>query len=51
MNNINFANPWLLLVGIVLIIIVVTSFVISVKKENRSTNNVISFIIHLIFLE
>lgn len=48
MNNINFANPWLLLVGLILLVIVTVSFIISINKDNRTTNNVISFICHII---
>ena len=48
MSNINFDNPFLLLIGIPLLLIVVIPFIISVKKENVNKHNVISFIIHTI---
>lgn len=48
MSNINFANPWLLLAGLILLVIVIVSFLVSINKDNRTTNNVISFICHII---
>ena len=48
MNNINFANPWLLLLVIPFVLICIIPFVIAVKKENKSVNNVVSFVIHIL---
>ena len=48
MSNINFANPWLLLVIIPLLAVVIISYVISVNKENRTFKNTFSFVCHII---
>lgn len=48
MNNINFDNPWLLIIGIPLLLIVIGSFVYAVRKDNRTIHNVLSFIIHIV---
>lgn len=48
MSNINFANPWLLLVGILLLIIVIVSYLIVIRKENRTRSSIISFVIHIV---
>ena len=48
MSNINFDRPILLLVLLLILAIVVISFVISINKENRTKNNTISFIIHIV---
>lgn len=47
MNNINFDNPFLLIIGIPLILITVIPYVIAIRKDNRTPNNTISFVIHL----
>ena len=48
MNNINFDNPWLLLLGIPFLLAAIIPFVIAIKKENRTVNNVVSFVIHIL---
>ena len=48
MSNINFANPWLLLLGIVFALVAIVPYVWAVKKENKTKNNFISFSCHLI---
>ena len=48
MNNINFDNPWLLLLVIPFLLICCIPFIIAVKKENKSVNNVVSFVIHIL---
>lgn len=48
MNNIKFDNPLLLIVGIALLAITIISFVIAIKKDNKTINNVISFSIHIV---
>lgn len=48
MSNINFDNPWLLLIGIPLILAAVIPFIIAINKENKTVNNVLSFINHII---
>ena len=48
MNNINFDNPWLLLLVIPFLLICCVPFIIAVKKENKSVNNVVSFVIHIL---
>lgn len=47
MNNINFANPWILLIAIPLLVMVIISYVIAIKKDNRTINNTFSFITHI----
>ena len=48
MININFDKPLLLLVLIPLLLIVIGSFIFAINKENKSTKNIISFIIHIV---
>ncbi len=48
MNNINFDRPYVLIGLLVVLILLVVSFIISVNKENKSKQNVTSFIIHII---
>ncbi len=50
MNNINFDNPWILLVGILLLALIVAAFIITIKKENKTKNNITSFILHIIIV-
>ena len=50
MNSINFDNPWLLLIGIPLLIIVLGSYLFSVRKDNRTIHNLLSFIIHIVIV-
>lgn len=48
MSNINFDNPWLLLLGIPLLLLVAIPFRIAVHKENRNAHNTLSFICHVL---
>ena len=48
MNNIYFANPYLLLLIIPIILVIVISYVVAIRKENRKINNVLSFLLHII---
>lgn len=48
MSNINFDNPWLLLLGIPLLLLVTIPFVIAVRRENRNMHNVFALCIHLL---
>lgn len=48
MNNIKFDNPLLLIVGIPLLLITIISFIIAIKKDNKTTNNVISLVCHIV---
>lgn len=48
MNNINFANPYILFLIIPIVLIIVISYFIAIRKDNRNKNNMISFIIHII---
>ena len=48
MSNINFVNPWLLIIGIPLLLIVIGSFIYTVRKENRTIHNTVSFVIHIV---
>lgn len=50
MNNINFANPWLLLIAIPLLALVIIAYIMAVKKENKTFNNTFSFITHIIIV-
>lgn len=50
MNNINFDNPWLLIIGIPLLLLVIGTFVFAVRKDNKTVHNVVSFIIHIIIV-
>ncbi len=50
MNNINFDNPYLLLLGIPLFLIVILPFIFAIKKENINVHNITSFIFHLIIV-
>lgn len=48
MSSINFDNPLLLLLLVPILLIVIGSFIWSVNKENKSVNNTISFICHIV---
>lgn len=48
MNNINFANPIILIIGAILIVMTIISFCIVIRKENRNFHNVFSFICHIL---
>lgn len=48
MNNISFADPRLLWVGLPLLLLVLVPFLISVRKGNRNLHNVGGFCCHLI---
>lgn len=50
MSNINFDNPWLLIIGIPLLLIVIGSFVFAVRKDNKTIHNILSFIIHIVIV-
>ena len=50
MSSINFDNPYLLLILVPLLAIVIISFIIAIKKENRTINNIVSFIIHIVIV-
>ena len=50
MSNINFDNPWLLIIGLPLLLIVIGSFVFAVRKDNKSIHNIVSFSIHLVIV-
>lgn len=46
MNNINFSNPWCLLVGLLLLIIVFVAFFLLIKKDGFNFHNIASLVIH-----
>lgn len=48
MNSINFANPWLLLIGLPLALVFLVPFFISVRKENRNGHNIASIVMHVV---
>ena len=50
MININFDNPYLLLLAIPLLAAVLVPYCIAIRKENRSKSVVASFILHLIMV-
>ncbi len=50
MSNINFDNPWLLLLGIPLVVLVTIPFVIAVRRENKNMHNVLAFVLHLLIV-
>lgn len=50
MNSINFDNPWLLMIGIPLLLMVIVSFIIAVRKDNKTIHNVTSFVIHILIV-
>jgi len=50
MSNINFDNPLLLLIAIPLLILVAVSFILVIRKENRTFNNIFSLICHILIV-
>ena len=48
MNNINFDNPYLLLLLIPLVLIVSIPFFIAVKKDNFNIHNIFSYVCHIV---
>lgn len=48
MSNINFDNPWLLLVAVPLIVLFTVPFLIAVRKDNRNAHNIASQIMHVV---
>lgn len=48
MSNINFDNPWLLLILVPLLLLLVVAFIVTIKKENRTFNNTFSFVCHIL---
>lgn len=48
MSSINFDNPILLLIGIPFILAAVIPFVLAIRKDNLTKNNLISFVIHIL---
>lgn len=48
MNNINFDNPWLLLIIVPLLLLIIVAYIVTIKKENRTFNNTFSFICHIL---
>ena len=50
MTSINFDNPYLLLIGIPLFLLVLVPYVLAIRKENRSKSTVISLILHTLII-
>ncbi len=48
MSNINFANPWLLLIALPLFAVVLVPFFITVRKDNVNGHNIASLCIHIV---
>ncbi len=48
MINISFANPWLLLIAIPLLVLLIIPFILAFNKDNRSKSAVSSLILHII---
>ena len=50
MTSISFDNPYLLLIGIPLFLLVFVPYLIAIRKENRSKSAVISLILHTLII-
>ncbi len=50
MININFDNPWLLIIAIPLFIAVIVPFVLAIRQENKSKSVTTSLILHLVMV-
>ena len=50
MKNINFDNPYLLLIALPLIAVITVPFIIAIRKENRDKSVIASFIMHLLIV-
>lgn len=50
MSNINFDNPWLLLLILPLMALVIVPFVIAVRKENANIHNILSLVCHVLIV-
>ncbi len=50
MTSISFDNPYLLLIGIPLLILVFVPYVIAIRKENKSKSTIISLILHTLII-
>lgn len=48
MSNINFDNPYLLLIAVPLIVLFTVPFVLAVRKDNRNAHNVASQVMHVV---
>ena len=48
MSNINFANPYLLLILIPVLLIILIPFLITFKKDNLGIRNILSLILHVV---
>lgn len=46
MNNISFANPWLLLIALPLLAVVITPFCITVRRDNANGHNIAAVCLH-----
>lgn len=50
MRNINFDNPWLLLLAIPLLAAVIVPYCIAIRKDNKNAHTVTSLILHLLIV-
>ena len=50
MININFDNPWLILIAIPLLAAVIIPFVLAIRKENKSVSVITSLVLHLVMV-
>ena len=48
MSNINFDNPYLLLIAVPLIVLFTVPFVLAVRKDNRNGHNIASQVMHVL---
>lgn len=48
MSNINFDNPWLLLIAVPLLVLFTVPFAIAIRKDNRNGHNITSQILHIL---
>lgn len=50
MSNISFDNPYLLIIGLVLLVLLFISFFVSIKKESFNFHNVGSLVLHAVII-
>ena len=48
MNNISFANPYLLLIAVPLVVLFTVPFCIAVRKDNANAHNITSQVLHIL---
>ena len=48
MSNINFDNPYLLLIAVPLVVLFTIPFAIAIRKDNRNGHNIASMVMHIV---